>query len=133
MLTMNAKQQITVELDQPVMVFSGYGRKVTIVSGKIVKVARVWITVQGDDFHWQTWRFRLDDQTDGSEFASRSWFMTIDQYAVHQRTVEAEKLLREQGIDLRFDSPWRERKAELADLIRAGLAAAEQVTTTQEG
>jgi hypothetical protein len=113
---------IKVEPGQPVMVFSGYGRNGRISSGKIIKVGRVWITVQDDEWAWKTTRFRLDDQTDGTTNGVRDTFMTMEQYAAHQQEVEGGKFLREQGIDLAFDSSWRKRQAELADIIRAGLA-----------
>jgi hypothetical protein len=128
---MTTKQPITVELNDKVMVFTGYGRRRDVRPGTVVKVARVWITVQDDEWTWKTTRFRLDDQTDGTTNGVRDAFMTMDQYADYQRTVEAEKFLREQGIDLRYDSPWHQHRAELADIIRAGVAAAD--TPAQEG
>lgn len=114
---------IKVELRQPVMVFSGYGRHTIFKPAIVTKVGRVWITAQDENSSWVQYRFRLDDQTDGSGYSQRSRFMTMEQYAEHQRETEGGKFLHEQGIDLRYDSPWYERKAELADIIRSAAAA----------
>lgn len=82
----------------------------------VTKVARVWITA-GEG--WREKKFRRDDQTDGSDTGVPAHFYTLTQWAEKQQQVEVATFLREQGIDLRHDSPWRGREAELAGIIRA--------------
>lgn len=81
----------------------------------VTKVGRTWITI-GEGVHEQ--RFRIDDQTDGSKYGSPPRFYTLQQWAEKQERDEVTTYLCEQGIDLRFDSPWRGREAELAALLR---------------
>lgn len=82
----------------------------------ITKIGRAWITV-GEGRHEQ--RFRLDNQTDGSGYGHGSRFYTRAQWAEKQQLDAAMTFLRDQGIDVRFDSPWRGRETELATLIRS--------------
>lgn len=82
----------------------------------ITKIGRVWITV-GEG--WQEQRFRLDDQTDGSGYGYGSRFYTHAQWAEKQQRDAAVAFLRDHGIDVRFDSPWRGRETELANIIRS--------------
>jgi hypothetical protein len=65
----------------------------------------------------QTLRLRLDTQTDGSQYASGWRFYTLDQWAERVRLSEARALLRDQGIDIRHNSPWVGREVELANLL----------------
>jgi hypothetical protein len=109
-----------VELHQPVMVFSGYGRSRYARPGTVAKIGRTWVTVEVEG-RSPPRRFRLDDQTDGSGYSSGESFMTLDQHAAHQRQSEALAFLREQGVTLDFESPWRTRTVELADIIRAAI------------
>lgn len=89
-----------------VMLFAGYGgyrrepRK-----GTVTKAARVWleITPEGSGV---AYRYRRDNQTDGSNYNSRSYFRTLDQYAQDQARDAAEGWLREQRIRIDFGSTW---------------------------
>jgi hypothetical protein len=106
-----------VQIGQPVKVTDGLGRaKAVVHDGTVVKVGRVWIDVhrEGQQFGW---RFRKDTQTNGSSIGSPPRFYTLGQWATKQRQDSAEAYLREQGIDVRYGSPWRERMTELAKLI----------------
>jgi hypothetical protein len=108
---------VNVQIEQQVKVTDGHGRaKATVYDGTVVKVGRVWIDVHKDGQQWG-WRFRKDTQTDGSNFGHRPRFYTLEQWATKQRQDSAEAYLREQGIDVRYDSPWRERMTELAKTI----------------
>lgn len=110
---------IKVEIGQPVIMT---GNRPGGEPGTVVKIGRVWIEVRpnGIPGDW-TYRFRLDDQTDGSGYTGRARFYTLDQWAKKLRHDEAATFLREQGIEVGFGSSWRGRKAELADIIRAHL------------
>lgn len=96
-------------------------------SGFVVKVARVWITVglgSPDDGHSSrmTYRMRRDSQSQATGFGHGGHrFATPEQHAWDQRLKAANRYLREQGVDLRSDSPWRsdERRLILANLLRA--------------
>lgn len=92
------------------------GREYEPREATVTKVGRAWITV-GEG--WQEKRFRLDDQTDGSEIGYPVQFYTPSQWAEKQRADEASTFLREQGIEFGWTSPWRGREVELADLIRS--------------
>lgn len=82
----------------------------------VTKIGRAWITVAR---RWQEQRFRLDDQTDGSGYSHGSRFYTHAQWAEKQQLDAAMTFLRAQGIDVRYDSPWRGRETELATIIRS--------------
>jgi hypothetical protein len=106
---------VQVEVGQTVMVNSGYGRK-DVVRGTVVKVARVWIDVHREGQNWG-WRFRKDDQTNGSDFGSVPHFYTLEQWAEHLREVSATDFLRAQGVSVEYSSPWHGRMIELATLL----------------
>lgn len=95
----------------------------------VTKVARVWITVrpEGDEDrnHWLDKRFRLDDHTDGSGIGAPDRFYTLGEWAAREREDAADVFLRDQGIQVGYDSPWRARKAELADIIRRAVKPAD--------
>jgi hypothetical protein len=117
-----------VRVGDTVIVYSGnHSRRMQADRYTVIKVAKVWITVryEGKEESGAAWdrRFRLDDHTDGAEVAP-SRFYTLTQWAKREREVEADAFLKEQGITLEYASPWRKRRAELADLIRAGLGPA---------
>jgi len=109
--------------DRVVMTSGNHARRLSAKHGTVVKVGRVWINVQPDgvlgDF---TYRYRLDTQTDGSPYTSAARFYTLDQWEQKQRRDDAVQYLHDQGISIGFDSPWRGREIELADLLRAHLA-----------
>jgi hypothetical protein len=112
-----SEPKITVELGQQVIMIEGSGKSQIEKRGTVTKIGRVWIEVTRDGQTW-TQRYRLDDQTDGSNYAARARFRTLDQWAEQKRQIEAERFLREQGIEVGYRSPWRERVVELAELIR---------------
>lgn len=116
--------KIALEVGQEVVILTGYRARPT--RGKVAKIGRAWIDVTPDgkmpDRNYPTSRFRLDTQTDGSGVGSPARFYTLDQWAEREREIAASKFLQEQGIDLRFGSPWRKRAVELADLIRPHIA-----------
>lgn len=86
---------------------------------EVVKIARVWITVKYLGKYSHESKFRLDIQTDGSNYGTPSRFYTMDQWEEKQRRDEASIFLSEQGISLEYRSPWRGREIELANVIRA--------------
>lgn len=90
------------------------------IEAHVVKVARVWITVETVGRWPIRRRFRLDDQHDGSEYpGSSERFLSPDQLAWEVAEHEAVRYLREQGIELSFSSPWNRRRAQLAAVIKA--------------
>jgi hypothetical protein len=82
----------------------------------VTKVARVWITVRREGWT-REFRFRLDDQTDGTKIGSPDRFQTQAQYAWFLRQSQAVSWLREQRIDA-FIGPWANRRLELANILR---------------
>lgn len=115
--------------DELLVIPTTYSRNRTEpVEATVAKVGRVWIeleeTNQVRSFK-RKWRLRLDTQDDGTSGIYRDRFVTREQYAWAQRHSAAYDYLREQGIDLRNDSPWRseEQQLVLANLLRrhAGL------------
>ena len=94
----------------------------------VIKVARVWISVQIHDSLWnQEQRFRRDSQTDGSPYSLASRFWTLEQWAAKEKLDAALALLREQGIDIRHESPWKDREVDLAAMLRLYLHSESQV------
>jgi hypothetical protein len=85
----------------------------------VTKVARVWITV-GEGYREE--KFRRDTQADGPDGYGKR-FYTLTQWAEKRQRDEATTFLREQGIDLRNDSPWRDREIELAEVLRNGIGS----------
>ncbi len=76
----------------------------------VIKAARVWVTVKLD--HRPRWdaekRFRLDDQTDGSQHGNGfSRFVTLEQHAYDDRMATARRVLADAGIRYDHDSPFR--------------------------
>jgi len=63
-------------------------------------------------------RFHLDTQTDGSEYGYPPRFYTRTQWAEKQLGDDAQAYLHEHGIQVRYDSPWRGREVELANILR---------------
>lgn len=89
---------------------------------EVVKVARVWITIKYEGKYSSERRFRLDDQTDGSDIGSPSRFYTMEQWEEKKLRDEASVFLVSQGITIEYGSQWRGREIELAALVRARLA-----------
>jgi hypothetical protein len=106
-----------VKVGQTVMVLDGHGRaRAEPKRGTVVKVGHVWIDVHREGQRWG-WRFRLDTQTDGSNFGHPPQFYTLDQWAQHEREESALAFLRAQDIMIGYASPWRTRMVELATLL----------------
>ena len=89
----------------------------------VVKAARVWIELKAaedvpDSKRWMTWRMRRDTQDEATQYSgSNNRFVTLDQHAWEETRSWARAVLRDNGIDLRGDSPWRNREVELADIL----------------
>lgn len=85
----------------------------------VVKADRVWVELkaaQGGD--WHTWRMRRDTQDKGTRYpGSNASFLTMDQHAWDKTRNWALAVLKDNGIDLRMNSPWRGREVELADIL----------------
>jgi hypothetical protein len=101
----------------------GYGRHENAREALVTSVARVWITVTTGGKYAREMRFRLDTQTDspgpnGGAYSPR--FYTIAQWEWREAETSAIRYLREQGINVIYDSPWSKRLVELADIIRKG-------------
>lgn len=96
-------------------------RKGVRIDGRVLKVARVWITLQAAGYG-RTWRMRRDTQ---SESTGYGWgglrFVTAEQDAWNQRYEEADAYLAELGIEFRSGRLWSapEKRIQLADMIRA--------------
>lgn len=83
----------------------------------VSNVARVWVELKATDGRG-TWRMRRDTQDEGSQYTgSNASFLTMDQHAWTETRNWAESVLRDSGIDLRLNSPWRGREVELADIL----------------
>lgn len=89
------------------------------IPARVVKVGRVWIDLEGVDDGWpKTWRMRRDTQSEGTQYSgSNASFATLDQHQWDETMAWARSVLKDNGIDLRNDSPWRGREVELADLV----------------
>lgn len=86
----------------------------------VTSKARVWIEAQpvdGEGRYRRSRRFRMDNQTDGSESHYATRFYTPDQWRYHQALGQATSYLKDQGIDIRWDSPWKGRAIELARVV----------------
>lgn len=107
--------KVSVKVGDTIMVSMGYGGKKTM-EATVTKVGRVWIETNHLD------KFRLDTQTNGSDYGDAPRFWTMEQWAERLKRNEACKFLGEQGIDVRFSgSPWRGREVELAEIIRKAI------------
>jgi hypothetical protein len=117
---------MNVEMNEPVVMVSGYSRSAP-TRGAVVKIGRVWIEVQPEGWTTgRTLRFRLDNQTDGSQYPSSQRFYTLGQWAENQRQVAASEFLSDQGIRVEHGSLWRGREVELANLLRTASKPAEE-------
>lgn len=112
---------------QPVVVRrspnDGRGRKPEDrhIPAVVTKVARVWATIEGtgdSQYRPAVWRMRLDSQDEGSQYSGmNASFATLEQHAWDETASWARAVLRDNGIDIRMNSPWRGREIELADII----------------
>ncbi|HEX5543647.1 MAG TPA: hypothetical protein VFX60_19190 [Micromonospora sp.] len=108
------------------------------VAANVTKVARVWIElIEGQPHlggvHRREWRMRRDTQNEGQGHYSAR-FVTADQLAYDKRVSEADRVLREQGIDLRRESPWSapEERVRLADLLRTAIGSYPSPTSGED-
>jgi hypothetical protein len=110
---------VKVEMNEIVMMVDGHGRTLRTHRGKVVKIGRAWITVETEDYPGWTERYRLDDQTNGGGYSYSPRFYTLAQWDERERQAQATKVIRDQGISINFESPWRGREVELAALLTA--------------
>lgn len=89
------------------------------IPAKVRSVARVWVELERVGEGWpREWRMRRDVQHQGTQYSgSNASFATLEQHAWDETQDWARGVLRDNGIDLRTDSPWRGREIELADLL----------------
>jgi hypothetical protein len=84
----------------------------------VVKAARVWVDLERADGLRGNWRMRRDTQDEGTPYSgSNASFLTMDQHAWTETRDWALAVLKDHGIDLRSNSPWRGREIELADIL----------------
>lgn len=91
------------------------------IQAEVTKVGRVWITAVKSSGYGAEYRFRKDDQTDGSKEGYRTVFRTPEQHAWVQRALAAEEFLKEAGIRVnKFEQEGRyvDNKVTLANIIR---------------
>lgn len=90
----------------------------------VVAKARVWVTVRQISYHGsgqpRTWRFRLDDQTDGQGGNRPVRFRTVAQHEHQCTLIEALAFLREQGVKADMSGLWSGHVIELARLVWPG-------------
>ncbi len=92
------------------------------VPAYVIKVARVWVTVDMDPEStgtgWNSHRMRMDDQTEGTQYSGSEWrFVTLPQYEWEKTQTWARGVLAEHGVRLDSDSRWRGRETELAQIL----------------
>lgn len=89
------------------------------IPATVTKAARVWVDLEGmEGARKRTWRMRRDTQDEGTQYTgSDASFLTMDQYAWTETRDWALAVLKDHGIDLRSNSPWRGREIELADIL----------------
>lgn len=113
----------TLALGQTVIVRRGHGRQTEYVRSVVVKIGRKLIDVEpeGDGylFHFER-RFRMDDQHAPGNSSHLASFRTEAQYAWDLRKQEADRYLRDQGLEISNynPSPWKGRELELANVLR---------------
>lgn len=104
----------------------GRGGKDLWIPAVVIKVNRVWISLETADFEpkqigHRTWRMRRDTQDEGTEYSgNNASFETMPQYLWTAGRTWAQDVLRENGIILDSSSPWRDRMLDLARLIVGG-------------
>lgn len=91
------------------------------IPARVTKVARVWVTIESTEdsrYRPAVWRMRLDTQDEGTQYSGlNASFLTMDQHAWTETRDWALTVLKDHGIDLRSNSPWRGREIELADIL----------------
>lgn len=85
---------------------------------KVISKARVWIEARELGSR-RTYRFRLDDQTDGNDICYGFRFQTFEQHRYSEAHATASSYLRGQGIQFDISSEWgsEKRQIELARMI----------------
>ncbi|MFI5840575.1 hypothetical protein ACIA8K_12785 [Catenuloplanes sp. NPDC051500] len=106
-------------LNQLVFVTEGYGRSRGEQSGRIVKIARVWVTIESLRDPSVTWRLRIAEQNAGTGYATESRFETIEQYEYRVAEGRARKILRRAGLTVEYSGSWvgKDRLVKLADWL----------------
>ncbi len=101
----------------------GGGRHITTIPAKVAVVGRVWVTIEHPGSRRQ-WKLRKDTQRDARGVGYATNFATPEQLAYDQKVSAAAKYLAEQGIDVRYDSPWRgsDGTIALAEILRRAAA-----------
>lgn len=93
------------------------------IPAKVLSKARIWITVEEvgrRDGQPRRWKFRLDDQTDGTESNYRARFRTLAQQEHAVTLSAAVEFLAQQGLRIERDGRWGGREIELARLVWPG-------------
>lgn len=96
------------------------GSRTDPIHAVIVSAARVWCEVESTGGpHPQTWRLRLDTQTDGSTSTYAVRWRTPAQHEWHEALRSADAFLSDQGIHLGLGSRWNDPadRIELARLV----------------
>lgn len=88
----------------------------TVERMRVVKAARVWLTVANGRGYEE--RYRRDDRSDGSGYMQHGVAYTVEEWERSQRSSLASKFLREvYGLDVRTNSLWSGKEHELAERI----------------
>lgn len=94
------------------------------IPAKVLSKARVWVTVEEvgrtEPGQPRRWKFRLDDQTDGTDSNYKARFRTMAQQEYEVTLSAALAFLREQGLRIEGSGPWGGREIELARLVFPG-------------
>ncbi len=93
------------EVGDEVFVREGGGRHTTTTAARITAVGRVWVTMQAVG-SGREWRLRRDSQNDGRGIGYSTNFATPEQLAYDKKASAAHAYLRDQGIEVRYHSPW---------------------------
>lgn len=98
-----------------------------IVRAVVTAAKRVNLSIQesghpGGWDHRRAWTIRRDTSKESGNQSMDGWrAYTVEQHGYLRGEAEAWTFLTKQGIVIRSGSPWSERRAELADLIRNHL------------
>lgn len=95
------------------------------VPARVAIANRVWIDLVSADGRLK-WRMRRDSQDEGSSYSqTNASFATLEQHEWDAAQHHACALIKKHGITLAYDSPWRGREIELADLLVRSTVEAE--------
>ncbi len=86
---------------------------------QVVKVARVWITLEAIDEPNRTWMLRRDTQDDGTGFNHRVKFATPEQHEWDTTLAAADARLRAHDVSTGYSGRWSspQQRMLLADLL----------------